>query len=126
MYLGDSDMKTNITRLCVLVAFLSFSLFAADGYRITGNSGIMYFVAIDSSQKDNEDVFRFAVGEVCARRAVCQVQYWIADAPNSFPLSDEQVDLKLVQWQQNQNTGLRRWLVKCNSSTLFQKERECM
>ncbi|PLX50535.1 MAG: hypothetical protein C0613_03910 [Desulfobulbaceae bacterium] len=99
---------------------------AGDGYKITGQSGVMYFVAVDADQKDNEDVYRYAVGEACAGKAVCQVQFWVDSAPKKFPLTDAQVDSKLVQWQLNLNTGLRRWLVKCSSSNLFAKERECM
>lgn len=99
---------------------------AGDGYKITGQSGNMFFVAIDTSQKDNEDVYRFAVGKACAGKAICQVQFWVDNAPSGFPLTDAQVESKLVHWQQNLNTGLRRWLVKCGSSNLFAKERECM
>ena len=105
---------------------LSFFTHAGDGYKIVGKSGVMYFVAIDTAQKDNEDVYRFAVGEACAGKAICQVQYWAGSAPRSFPLTDGQVNSKLVHWQQNLNTGLRRWLVKCSDSNLFSKERECM
>lgn len=99
---------------------------AGDGYKVTGQSGVMFFVAVDATQKDNEDIYRLAVGEACAGKAICQVQFWLGSAPKGFPLTDAQVDSKLVQWQLNLNTGLRRWLVKCSSSTLFSKERECM
>jgi len=99
---------------------------AGDGYKITGQSGVMSFVAVDAAQKDNEDVYRLAVGEACAGKSICQVQFWVGSAPSRFPLTDAQVDSKLVQWQLNLNTGLRRWLVKCGSSKLFAKERECM
>jgi len=86
----------------------------------------MYFVAIEPAQKNNEDIYRFAVGEACAGKAICQVQYWVGNAPSGFPLTDAQVSSKLVQWQQNLNTGLRRWLVNCKKINLFAKERECM
>lgn len=99
---------------------------AGDGYKITGQSGVMSFVAVDAAQKDNEDVYRLAVGEACAGKSICQVQFWVGTAPSRFPLTDAQVGSKLVQWQLNLNTGLRRWLVKCGSSKLFAKERECM
>ena len=99
---------------------------ASDGYQITGKSGIMYFVAIEPAQKNNEDIYRFAVGEACAGKAICQVQYWVGNAPRGFPLTDAQVSSKLVQWQQNLNTGLRRWLVNCKKINLFAEERECM
>jgi hypothetical protein len=99
---------------------------AGDGYNITGKSSVMYFVAIDSAQQNNEDIYRFAVSEACAGKSICQVQYWVDNAPKSFPLSDSQVDSKIVYWQQHLNTGLRRWLVKCNSSKLFVNGRECM
>lgn len=117
-----------VIRVATAFTFLVFSSAALSGddYKITGNQGIMYFVAIDAAQKDNEDVYRFAVGEACAGKAICQVQYWIGSAPSGFPLSDAQIESKLVQWQQNLNTGLRRWLVKCDSSGLFASERECM
>lgn len=114
----------------IAVAFatlvLATTAFSGEGYKITGSQGVMHFVEIDAAQKDNEDVYRFTVGEACAGKAICQVQYWIGSAPNGFPLSDAQVESKLVQWQQNLNTGLRRWLVKCDSSGLFASERECM
>lgn len=112
--------------LLLMAIFLPLFANAGDGYKITGKSGVMYFVAIDSAQQNNEDVYRYAVGEACAGKAICQVQYWVGSAPNSFPINDSQVDSKLVHWQQNLNTGLRRWLVKCNSSNLFASERECM
>ena len=99
---------------------------ASDGYRITGKSGAMHFVAVDVAQKDNEDIYRLAVGNACAGKAICQVHFWVGSAPSKFPLTDAQVDSKLVQWQQNLNTGLRRWSVKCSSTNLFSKERECM
>ena len=105
---------------------LASSAFSGEGYKITGNQGIMYFVAIDTAQKDNEDVYRFAAGKACAGKAICQVQYWIGSAPNGFPLSDAQVESKVAQWQQNLNTGLRGWLVNCDSSDLFASARECM
>ena len=114
-------------RFWVIVIFsLPLIAVAEGGYRITGQSGAMFFVAIDTAQKDNEDVYRFAVGEACAGKAICQVQYWIGSAPSAFPLTDAQVESKLVQWKQNRNTGLRSWLVKCDSSNLFPKERDCM
>jgi len=106
--------------------FLSSSVIAGNGYKITGKSGIMFFVAINSAKNNNEDVYRFAVGDACAGKSVCQVQYWVGNAPRKFPLTDAQVNSKLVHWQQNLNTGLRRWLVNCKSSKLFASERECM
>ena len=112
--------------LLVAAVLMPMLAIAGDGYKITGRSGAMVFVAIDNAQKDNEDVYRFAVGEACAGKAICQVQFWVAKAPNRLPLTDAQVDSKLVQWQQNFNTGLRRWLVKCSSTNLFSNERECM
>ena len=99
---------------------------ASNGYQITGKSGVMFFVAIEPAQKNNEDTYRIAVGEACAGKTICQVQYWVGNAPSGFPLTDTQVNSKLVQWQQNLNTGLRRWLVNCKASGLFAKERECM
>jgi len=85
--------------LFVLMAItLSFFAQAGNGYKITGKSGVMYFVSIDAAQKNNEDVYRFAVGEACYGKAICQVQYWVGSAPSSFPLTDSQVDSKVVQW----------------------------
>lgn len=109
--------------IAILLPFLAH---AGDGYKITGKSGVMYFIAIDESQQNNEDVYRFSVGEACAGKAICQVQYWVGSAPKAFPLTDNQVESKVVHWQQNLNTGLRRWLVKCSVSNLFLKDRECM
>lgn len=100
---------------------------ASDGYRVKGQAGIMHFVAVEPAQQNNEDLYRIAVAEACAGKAICQVLFWVGDAPNALPMSDAQVEAKLVHWQQNLNTGLRRWLVKCNAGTkLFEQERECM
>ena len=99
---------------------------AGNGYKITGQSGIMFFVSIQPAQKNNEDIFRLAVSRACAGKKICQVQFWAGNAPSRFPLTDVQVNSKIVHWQQNLNTGLRRWLVKCNSSNLFAKKRDCM
>jgi hypothetical protein len=119
-------MKGIATALLLTAICLPIVATAGNGYKITGQSGIMFFVAVDAAQKDNEDVYRLAVGEVCAGKPICQVQFWVGSAPSRFPLTDAQVGSKLVQWQLNLNTGLRRWLVKCSSSELFAKERECM
>ena len=119
-------MKLFKNQFLLMAIFLPLFANAGDGYKITGKSGVMHFVAIDSAQKNNEDVYRYAVGKACAGKAICQVLYWIGNAPNSFPLNEKQVDSKLVHWQQNLNTGLRRWLVKCDNSNLFVNERECM
>lgn len=114
--------------ICIawLLCILSLPAFGSDGYTITGHSGIMYFVAIDPAEKSNEDVYRYAVGKACAGKAICQVQYWVGDAPSGFPLNDAQIESKRVQWQQNLNTGLRRWLVNCAATDIFARERECM
>ena len=119
-------MKYLTGLILIASALLSFSVSASDGYKITGQAGMMFFVSIESDQKDNEDVYRFAVADACAGKRICQVQYWVGSAPNKFPLTDVEVNSKLVQWQLNLNTGLRRWLVKCSASNLFPKERECM
>ena len=117
----------SIAIVFLLAAFcIPMAATAGDGFKITGQSGKMFFVAVNKAQKDNEDVYRFAVGGACAGKAICQVQFWVGNAPSRFPLTDDQVSSKLVQWQQNLNTGLRRWLVKCASSNLFSEERECM
>ena len=120
------NMNKFLKALIMAICFLPFAASASDGYKITGKSGIMYFVSVDKKQAANEDVYRLAVGEACAGKSICQVQYWIGSAPKGFPLSDAQVKSKVVQWQQNFNTGLRRWLVNCKSSKLFSKERQCM
>jgi hypothetical protein len=100
---------------------------ASDGYRVAGKVGSMRFVSIEPSHQSNEDVYRLAVATACAGKAICQVQFWVGDAPSTLPMTDAQVEAKLVHWQQNLNTGLRRWLVKCSTGTqLFGEERECM
>ncbi len=108
------------------ILFLPMVVSAGDGYKITGKSGIVSFVSIDSSQKNNEDTYRFAVSKACAGKKICQIHFWIGNAPSKFPLTDAQVNSKIVLWQQNMNTGLRRWLVNCSSSNLFANKRECM
>ena len=70
-------MKHIRTSLLLVAIFLPLFANAGDGYKITGKSGVMYFVAIDSSQQNNEDIYRYAVGEACAGKAICQVQYWV-------------------------------------------------
>lgn len=119
-------MRVIATTLLLTVTCLPIVAAAGSGYKITGQSGVMFFVAVDAAQKDNEDIYRLAVEEACAGKSICQIQFWVGSAPNKFPLTDAQADSKLVQWQLNLNTGLRRWLVECNSSKLFAKERECM
>ena len=119
-------MKSIAIAILLAVVSIPMAVYAGDGYKITGQSGIMFFVAIDTAEKNNEDVYRFAVGEACAGKGICQVQFWVNKAPSGFPLTDAQVDSKLVQWKLNLNTGLRQWLVRCKSSNLFASERECM
>jgi len=119
-------MKFVFGALTAIAICLSFAAHAGEGYEIKGRSGVMVFVAVDSSEAENEDVYRFAVADACAGKPICQVHYWVGNAPSSFPLSDAQVNSKVVHWQQNLNTGLRRWLVNCGTSNLFSNGRECM
>lgn len=120
-------MHRLIALAIALCSLLPIASSASDGYRVTGQAGIMHFIAVEPAQKDNEDLYRLAVGKACSGKAICQVQFWTGDAPRSLPMSDAQVEAKLVHWQQNLNSGLRRWLVKCNTGTkLFAQERECM
>lgn len=97
-----------------------------DGYHITGLSGVMVFVAVDAARKDHEDTYRLAVADACARRPICQVQFWVGNAPGGLPLTDAQVNSKIVHWQQNLDTPFRHWLVTCSATTLFANERECI
>ncbi|MBQ1783526.1 MAG: hypothetical protein II007_07735 [Gammaproteobacteria bacterium] len=119
-------MKFFCVVLTAIAVCLSFAAHAGEGYEIKGRSGVMVFVAVDSSEAENEDVYRFAVADACAGKKICQVHYWIGNAPSGFPLNDIQVNSKVAHWQQNLNTGLRRWLVNCDSSNLFSNGRECM
>ncbi|WP_460232795.1 hypothetical protein [Aurantivibrio plasticivorans] len=119
--------------ITIISTFLLFNIlsfdetaYASSGYEITGRQGVMYFVEINETSKDNEDIFRIAVSEVCAGKSICQVQFWVGEKVSGFPLTDHQINSKLVQWKQNMNTGLRKWLVKCDSTKLFSSERECM
>jgi len=86
----------------------------------------MHFVAIDVDKKNNEPIYRLAAADACAGKKVCQVLYWVGKAPSKFPLTYAQSAAKVAHWQQNLNTGLRRWLVKCSASNIFSKSRECM
>ena len=113
------------TLVLITLLYSAFS-YANEDYIITGQTGIMYFAAINNDQKDNEDVYRMAVGNQCAGKTICQVQFWVGSAPSGFPMTDAQVKSKLVHWQQNLNTGLRRWLVNCKSTEVFKTERACM
>jgi hypothetical protein len=119
-------MRFIATALILTVTCLPSVSAAGSGYKITGQSGIMFFVAVDAAQKDNEDIYRRAAGEACSGKSICQVHFWVGSAPSKLPLTDAQVASKLAHWQMNLNTGLRRWLVKCKSSNLLAKERECM
>ena len=118
-------MMKAIAKLFFLAAIcLPMVAAANDGYKVSGHSGIMYFVAIDDDKKDDEDVYRFAVVDICDAKAACQIQYWVGDAPSGFPLTQEQIDSKLVHWQQD--SELNQWIVNCKASDLFSKERQCM
>ena len=119
-------MTTALVALLVHSLLVPVDVSSGDGYKITGRSGVFVFVAIEAARKANEDTYRLAVAEACAGKAICQVQFWIGSAPSRLPLTDAEVESKLVQWQQNLNTGLRRWLVRCKASKLFATERECM
>jgi hypothetical protein len=123
---GQSMHRLFAFAIVASLAFPAISV-ASDGYRVTGHAGVMHFISVEPAQKNNEDLYRLAVAEACAGKAICQVHFWVGDAPSALPMSDAQVEAKLVHWQQNLNTGLRRWLVKCSTgTTLFEQERECM
>jgi hypothetical protein len=80
-------MKFVSGALTAIAICLSFAAHAGEGYEIKGRSGVMVFVAVDSSEAENEDVYRFAVADACAGKPICQVHYWVGSAPTSFPLS---------------------------------------
>ena len=122
----EKEMKRAIVMISFAAICFPMIVAANESYEITGHSGIFFFVAIDPLSKNNEDVYRLAVGEACAGRRICQVAFWVGSAPSRLPLTDSQVSEELVRWQLNLNTGLRRWLVKCDSSGLFENGRECM
>lgn len=122
----DKEMKRVIVMIGFAVIFLPMIVAADESYEVTGHSGGLFFVAIDPLSRNSEDVYRLAVGEACAGRRICQVAFWVGSAPSRLPLTDSEVVEELVRWQLNLNTGLRRWLVKCDSSGLFENQRECM
>ncbi|KAF1711082.1 hypothetical protein CSC70_03915 [Pseudoxanthomonas kalamensis DSM 18571] len=111
--------------LIALLSLVAASALAADGYKVAGRQGAMVFVSVDKSQKDNEDVYRIAVAESCAGRAICNVHFWVGQAASRLPMTDAQVNSKVVTWQQNLNTGLRRWVVNCKTTDVFKGDREC-
>ena len=119
-------MKLALSLLAFASLAVSSSASAGNGYTLTGQSGAMHLVSVDPAEKANEDVYRMAVADNCAGKAVCQVLFWVGPAPKALPMTDAQVDAKLVHWQQNLNTGLRRWMVKCDSTALFSDDRSCM
>ena len=94
---GDSDPEAivinafnlNGEAIVFLLAAICLPMVATagDAYKITGQSGNMFFVAVDTAQKDNEDVYCFAVEEACAGKAICQVQFWVGSASSGFPLT---------------------------------------
>ena len=119
-------MRHALTVLAVAALTASSAAAARQGYTLTGKSGAMHLVSVVPAEKANEDVYRMAVADNCAGKAVCQVLFWVGAAPKALPMTDAQVDAKLVHWQQNLNTGLRRWMVKCDSTTLFSDDRSCV
>lgn len=123
----DRTMKTRILALGLSAIAMGAPcwLLAAD-YSVSGKAGLMTLVSVSPEQAENEDVYRLAVADACAGKPVCQVHYWVGQAPSGLPLTDEQVETKRAVWQLNMNTGLRRWLVKCEESNLFADNRECM
>jgi hypothetical protein len=65
------------------------------------------------------------VADACAGQAMCQVLFGVGKAPSGFPLTDAQMESKVAQWQQNMNSGLRRWMVDCKKYDLFANGRSC-
>jgi hypothetical protein len=96
------------------------------GYRIAGGRGIIVTVAIDIAHQTDEEVYRLAASEACESKKMCQVSFWVGDAPRTYPITEQDAERQIAQWNENRNTGLRRWMVKCSTTSLFSTERECM
>jgi len=97
----------------VMLFTASFSVHAADPWKLAGTSGQIHgriqFVLIDKAQEKNTDIYRMAIGEVCAGKNWCRVLFWTDPKmiPRSMPLSDKQAKALKASWAYNGNNGYR-------------------
>ncbi|MFZ5558677.1 MAG: hypothetical protein ACOZDY_18510 [Pseudomonadota bacterium] len=89
---------------------------ARDPWRHVGKIGMMDLVVVDAEQELNKDVYRLAIGKVCAGREFCKVLIWADErmVPKTMPMTDAQVRALRANWTYNGRTGSRTMLWSCD------------
>jgi hypothetical protein len=102
----------------VACAFLAIAVLPAQAasWHEVGRQGVMHFVVIDPAMRDNQDVYRGAIVELCKDAVICQVHFWISDkiAPRALPMNDVQAGSQLAIWEYNGNNGYRSLRWRCD------------
>ena len=85
-------------------------------WRLIGKSGKIQFVLIDKKQEKNTDIYRLAIGEVCAGKTWCKILFWSDPKmiPKNMPLSDKQSKTLKADWIYNGNNGFSQLLWSCS------------
>jgi|SRR5690348_2037750 len=101
--------------ICALIALAAFPAHAESWHEV-GKQGVMHFVVVDPAARDNQDVYRSAIAELCKGASICQVHFWSSDelAPHHLPMNDVQAGSQLAIWQYNSNTGRRSLRWRCD------------
>jgi len=74
-------------------------------------------VVVDQAQERNKDVYRSAIGVLCAKKpGFCKVLFWSDEraAPRSMPMTDSQVAAMRADWTYNGKTGTRSLVWHCS------------
>lgn len=86
--------------------------------RIVAKQGTDNMVVIDPKYKSDKQVLLPISKQICSGQDICVVLFWDDEskAATSMPMTDQQVNDKIAQYNINKNTGLDRLLL-CNQGS---------
>jgi hypothetical protein len=88
---------------------------AARQWKLIRTVGMQQIVLVDKAQELNEQIYREAIDELCARQTHCYVAFW-SDAeltPATYPMTDAEFAGQKANYTYNQTTGHRELLWSC-------------
>ncbi|MBI5438345.1 MAG: hypothetical protein HY936_05275 [Nitrosomonadales bacterium] len=101
----------------ILLCFLLPSTaIASEPWRHIRTIGMIQMVVVDKAQYKNQDIYRLAIGKLCAGKNFCYVLFWSDEKliPTKMPMTDAQAKAMVANWTYNGNTGHRQLLWSCS------------
>ena len=82
-------------------------------YNLLGTQGKSHYVVIDKELDLDRKALSSIADEVCKDQTICIVYFWDdnSKAASSLPMTDEQLNAKVAQYNLNNITGFNRLLI---------------